>query len=136
MYVFLPCISQKIDNCWLQTCYYSASVLHPSWIITMSGWLAHCHVLIMKACGSRSYPTAVAPCLIGRHCGAIVIWNILCHSCGGDTRLLIGQMPSFFCLFPLPALRERDCSAERSCLLSSLDHSKVKLSREQAGSLL
>lgn len=107
-----------------------------SWIVTMSGWLTHCHALIMRACASGSCSTAVAPCLTGRHCGAIVIWNILYLSCGGDTRLLIAQTPSLFCLSPLPAPRERDCSGERSCLLSSPDHTKVESSTEQAISRL
>lgn len=73
----------------LKAHHYSKSVVHPSWIVAMSGWLTHCHVLIMKACASRSCSTAVAPCLTGRHCGAIVIWNILCRYHGGDTRLLV-----------------------------------------------
>lgn len=127
--------AKKIENFRPKAHYYGESVPRPSWIVTMSGWLTHCHVLIMKACASRSCSTAVAPCLTGRHCGAIVIWNILYRSCGGDTSSLIGQMPPFFCLSLLPALREKDCSGETRCLLSSLDHIKVKLSTEQAVSL-
>lgn len=98
--------AKKIEHCWPEAHYYCESVLHPSWIITMSGWLTHCHVLIMKACASRSCSTAVAPFMTGRHCGAIVIWNILYRSCGGDARLLMAQTPSFSCLSALPAQRK------------------------------
>lgn len=105
--VYLPYTAKKTENCWSKAHYYSKSVLHTSWIVTMSGWLTHCHVLIMKACASRSCSTAVAPCLTGRHDGAIVIWHILYRSCGGDTRLLIAHTPSLFCLSPLLARREK-----------------------------
>lgn len=70
----------------------------------MFGWLTQCHVLIMSTRARRSCSTAVAPCLTGRHCGAIVIWNILYRACGRDTRLLIAQTPSLFCVSPLPSL--------------------------------
>ncbi len=137
MCVYPPCCQPKRRRTVaLRGSTYSESVHHPSWIVAMSGWLSLCHVVIMKACASRSCSTAVAPCLTGSHHGAIVIWNILYRSRGGDTRLLIAQAPCFFYLSPLPGLRERHCSGERSCLFSSLDHSEVELSAEQAVSLL
>lgn len=78
----------------------------------MSGWLTHCHVLIMRAHASRSCSTAVTPYLTDRHCGAIVIWNILYCSCGGDTRLPTALTPFFFCLsrpcFPRTGLQWRE----------------------------
>lgn len=86
-------ISQCNESCWPKAHYYSKSV-HG-----LSGWLTHCHVLIMKACASRSCSTAVAWCLTGRHCGAIVIWNMLSRSCGGDTKF--ARSPGPFLLLTL-----------------------------------
>lgn len=83
-----------------------------SWIVTMSGWLPHCHVLIMKVCASRCCSTAVACCLSDRHCWAIVIWNMLSCSFGCNTKLLVAQVPSFFCMF-LSLLSEKGTAVMR-----------------------
>lgn len=52
-------------------------------------------------------------------------------------RYQISYRPDAFFLLPIPsphpAPRERDCSGERRCLLSSLDQSKVELTTEEPG---